>query len=55
MAAAVRESGWTSLSRDQAARLREWETADAMAKQVLAPFTPRALWTVLGLGEPARG
>jgi murein DD-endopeptidase MepM/ murein hydrolase activator NlpD len=55
-AAAVREAGWTSLSRDQALRAREWEAADTMVRAALAPLTPRGLWTVLGLGGgPAGG
>ena len=54
-AAAVREAGWTSLSRDQAIRSREWEAADAVARAALTPFTPRGLWAILGLGGPAGG
>ena len=53
VAAAVREAGWASLSRDQAARLNEWAAADTEARNLLAPLTPRALWEVLGLSEPA--
>ncbi len=51
VAAAVREAGWATLSRDQAERMREWEAADMVARNLLTPFTPRALWTVLSLGE----
>ena len=47
--AAAREAGWETLSRDEAARIEEWDTADGMARTVLAPFTPRVLWGVLGL------
>ena len=53
MAAAVREAGWSALSRDQAARLRDWEAADTMVRSLLTPLTPRALWGVLTLGETA--
>lgn len=49
-ASAVREAGWASLSRDEAVRVREWEAADGAARAALTPFTPRALWKVLGLG-----
>jgi murein DD-endopeptidase MepM/ murein hydrolase activator NlpD len=55
VAAAAREAGWTSLSRDQAIRARDWEAADAAARAALTPFTPRALWSILGLGGPAGG
>lgn len=53
VAAAVREAGWTTLSRDQAIRAREWASADTAARAALAQFTPRQLWSVLGLGGPA--
>jgi hypothetical protein len=52
-AAAVREFGWLELTRDQAARLRDWEAADTAARSLLTPLTPRALWDVLSLGATA--
>jgi murein DD-endopeptidase MepM/ murein hydrolase activator NlpD len=52
-AAAVREAGWASLSRDMGIRMREWEVADAGARAVLTVFTPRQLWDVLHLGLPS--
>ena len=47
--ATARESDWEALSRAQLARTQEWQSADAAVRTLLAPFTPRALWHVLGM------
>ncbi|MBA3655043.1 MAG: M23 family metallopeptidase [Actinobacteria bacterium] len=55
VAAAVREAGWTSLTREQAVKAGEWEAADTAARRALAHFTPHALWDVLGLNASPEG
>lgn len=48
-AAAVRDMGWSALTRDQAARVQAWQASDTAARTVLAQFTPRRLWAILSL------
>jgi hypothetical protein len=48
-AAAVRDMGWSTLTRDQAERVQAWQASDTAARTVLAQFTPRRLWTLLSL------
>lgn len=49
--AAVRDMGWSTLTRDEAERVQAWQAADTAAKAVLAQFTPRRLWTILGVNQ----